>query len=130
MKGFVNFFVNFEEYDPDKIDAIMQIIKRENQEIWQLALKSDYPFMIQPTQNEASRIEKVDFDSPFPRFVSRNAIDINKLDSVSGLSVAPEGKDDDKKCEEKDEKCDKKIELKKVEPTKTEEVAEETEGDK
>lgn len=88
MKGFINLFVNFPDFDPDRIDAIVQIIKRDNQEVFALAAKTDYPIMLIPCQDEASRIEKVDFNAPFPRFISRNAIDVSKADVLSGASVA------------------------------------------
>lgn len=70
--GVITLFVNFQPGMKNvKPQEILEFIRNINKEPIQI-LNDDgrYDILIVPTTKEASRVEKVDYDSPFPRFVS------------------------------------------------------------
>jgi len=74
LKGVVVFFLN---YNPD-IEGVtfkeqIEMFKDLNSEfIKDIQEESNYLVSVVPTTKEACRVEKVDFDHPFPRFVPSN----------------------------------------------------------
>ncbi|CAE7860279.1 unnamed protein product [Symbiodinium microadriaticum] len=81
MNGVIMFYLN---YSPD-IEGVslrehVDIFKELNAEfIKQLESETYYRVVIVPTTNEASRVEKMDFDHPFPRFMP-NSVDIQETE--------------------------------------------------
>ena len=79
MKGVVVFFIN---HNPD-IEGVsfgdqIRLFKELNAEfIQKLEEESHYRVAIVPATKEACRVEKVDFEHPFPRFVPNN-VDIKE----------------------------------------------------
>ena len=53
---------------------------------------TQYRIAIVPTTKEACRIEKIDFDKPFPRFPPRNNIDSNRSSQSKEDGKQKEGK--------------------------------------
>lgn len=69
MKGFVTFYVN---YSPDfgaSPQEILDLWKTYNKETVEKLRAADYEVMFVVTTKEASRVEKIDLDAPFPRHV-------------------------------------------------------------
>ena len=83
FNGLINLFVNFHPEVKFDIDDVMKIIQSVNEEAFKCIIEDDqYQIMIVPTTKEASRVEKIDFDMPFPRFASEgksNVPDISKI---------------------------------------------------
>ena len=87
MKGIVVFYINFESFDLEKITPILKLIKSENQPIVDKVLEDGYSVMFVATQNEASRVEKIDFDMPFPRYIAPH-MDITKHEELVSNAIA------------------------------------------
>lgn len=74
MEGVIMFYLN---YNPD-IEGVtlreqVELFKELNAEfIKELEIETCYRVAIVPTTKEASRVEKMDFAHPFPRFVPNN----------------------------------------------------------
>lgn len=69
MKGFIVFFIN---YFPDlgqDIEQSIQIMRVINTEVIKKFNEYGYEVMFIGTTKEGTRVEKVDFDLPFPRYV-------------------------------------------------------------
>ena len=81
MNGVIMFFLN---YNPD-IDGVsirdqVELFKELNAGfIEELERETQYRVSIIPTTKEASRVEKLDFEHPFPRFVPNN-VDIRETE--------------------------------------------------
>jgi hypothetical protein len=69
-KGFIVFYINFFPEQGQNVDETITLIRNQNKALLdQLKADGEYDVMFVPTTKEASRVEKVDFDAPFPRFV-------------------------------------------------------------
>ena len=69
MKGFIVFYVN---YFPDlnqTAEEVLNLHKMHNKVVVEKVQESGYEVMFVATTKEACRVDKVDFDQPFPRFV-------------------------------------------------------------
>ena len=69
-KGFISIFLNF--HPEHKLDqkALLTMVRAVNDDsIQRIADDRQFDLVIVPTTKEASRIEKIDYDFPFPRFV-------------------------------------------------------------
>jgi|GEM_PF-6538785 hypothetical protein len=81
MKGIVTFYIN---YHPDLGQDLVQTIevfKQVNKDLFEaIQNESEYRVAVVPTTKEACRIEKVDFDKAFPRFVPRTHSDLEYLE--------------------------------------------------
>lgn len=78
-KGIIVFFLNYNSNIEgvsfkDQIDMFKEL---NSEFIKKIEEETNYRVSIVPTTKEASRIEKVDFDHPFPRFVPNN-VDIRE----------------------------------------------------
>lgn len=63
------------------LNQTIEVFKQVNKDLFDsIQNDSDYNVAIVPTTKEACRIEKIDFDKPFPRFVSRTHSDIELLE--------------------------------------------------
>jgi len=72
-KGFITLYVNFHPEFPLNPKEIISLIQKFNQEVLkQIAEDSRYQFMFVPTTKESSRVEKIDYNDPFPRFVPKS----------------------------------------------------------
>lgn len=70
MKGFIVFFVNFFPEQGQDVEATINVIRNQNKAIIdKITTETGYEVMFVPTTKEATRVEKVDFDKPFPRFM-------------------------------------------------------------
>jgi hypothetical protein len=81
FKGFMSLFVNFHPEVRLDVQETINLIKTLNAEsISKIVEDGQYQLIFVPTTKEASRIEKVDLESPFPRFISRN---VSKRDPIT-----------------------------------------------
>ena len=83
MKGFITLFVNFHpdvKLDPAEVLKLVQRINEESLE--KINTDGQYQIMIVPTTKEAARIEKVDYNMPFPR-LSPKAVSKTKTGIVT-----------------------------------------------
>jgi chlorite dismutase len=101
MKGIVAFYINFHpEYNQD-IQASIDIVLKANKEVMEKINKeSDYMVMLVPTTKEACRVEKIDFEKPFPRFLSRTHLDMESYEKKKAEK-------DKEKVEKRFDKVDK-----------------------
>lgn len=78
MKGLIVFYMNFvPEHGQNQMEQI-EIMMKINHDIFEkMRSAGDYYPTIVPCAKEACRVEKVDFDKPFPRYVSKTHVDID-----------------------------------------------------
>jgi hypothetical protein len=77
MKGIVTFFINIHPSEGQDIATTVELFKMANKELLERINKdSEYVLAIVPTVKEACRIEKVDFDKPFPRSIPMNSKEV------------------------------------------------------
>jgi len=69
MKGIITFYINVETAEEGKKLEFLSLMKQANTELIQKLEQHGYWVMVVPVEKESSRIEKVDFDLPFPRYV-------------------------------------------------------------
>jgi len=93
MKGILTFFVNFFPENGENAQETLQFIKEFNKDLIEQCTANDYGVMFVPTTKEASRLEKVDWDHPFPRYVAPH-IDLEENDRIMA-SMKKEHKDDE-----------------------------------
>jgi hypothetical protein len=55
--------------------------------------ESNYQIMIVPTTKEACRVEKIDFDKPFPRYIPKTHFDLFELDKKKAEREAAKEKE-------------------------------------
>lgn len=81
MKGIVTFYVNIHPSEGQDVAAIVEIFKTANKELIERVNKeSDYVVAVVPTSKEACRVEKIDFEKPFPRSIPMNNREIEVLE--------------------------------------------------
>ncbi len=81
MKGIITFYINFHPDLNQVAEECVEIFRQCNKDlIAKINEEGTYLVAVVPTTKEACRIEKMDFDKPFPRFVSKNHIDIAELE--------------------------------------------------
>jgi hypothetical protein len=69
-KGFIVFYINYFPEQGQNVDDTINLIRNQNKALLdKLKEDGEYDVMFVPTVKEASRVEKVDFGMPFPRFV-------------------------------------------------------------
>lgn len=93
MQGVITFYLNY-DIEKQKAQELINVFKQENKELLEELPKAGFFVAVVPTTNEATRVEKVDFEFPFPRFAPRKA-DIMSLSSATPII--------EKKDKEKDE---------------------------
>ena len=76
MKGIMTFYMNVEEVDDGKESEYLDLMKRTNADLIQKLEESGYGVMIVPVEKESSRVEKIDFNMPFPRYILPQSHDI------------------------------------------------------
>lgn len=81
MKGIMTFYMNVEEVEDGKESEYLDLMKRTNADLIHKLEESGYGVMIVPVEKESSRVEKVDFDMPFPRYILPH-VDIVEHDKI------------------------------------------------
>lgn len=103
--GLVNLFINFHPDSQFEVTEVLPLVQSINEDAFRIIVEDgQYHFMIIPTTKEASRVEKVDFDMPFPRFTPK--AETNSASIVNKLLRAIEGEEDKVKDDEDDEDFD------------------------
>lgn len=86
MKGYVIFYINFFPDLGQDMETIFKMIVSHNKEMLdKVREQGEYDIIFVPTTKEATRVEKIDFDRPFPRFKPQ-----------SNKSIVATGDDDEK----------------------------------
>jgi CO dehydrogenase/acetyl-CoA synthase gamma subunit (corrinoid Fe-S protein) len=86
MNGIIVFYINFHHDLNLDIQSTIDFVYRINQaNIERIHKDSGYQVMIVPTQKEACRVEKIDFDKPFPRYAKKSHIDFAEEDRRAAL---------------------------------------------
>lgn len=81
MKGIVVLYINFYPDHNQDITQIIKLIKETNKELFdKINDGMDYQVMLVPTTKEACRVEKIDFDKPFPRFLNKTHVDLVEVE--------------------------------------------------
>jgi len=66
-KGIITYFVNRQEFkNLEEQQALIDLFRRTNAELIEDAKKIGYHIMFVTTTSEASRVEKIDYNLPFP----------------------------------------------------------------
>lgn len=69
-KGILMFYINFVPDSGVTVEQTTDLFRSQNKELLEkLKAAGDYEVMFVPTVKEATRVEKVDFDQPYPRFI-------------------------------------------------------------
>lgn len=80
MKGILTFYLNFPDFKQD-IPTVIEIFRQCNKELFaEIESEIGYKICVVPASQESCRIEKIDFDKPYPRFVSKMHIDLAELE--------------------------------------------------
>lgn len=69
MRGFITFFVNYHSDLGQTPDEVLNLHKIHNKAVVEKVQDAGYEVMFVACTKEACRVEKVDFDQPFPRYV-------------------------------------------------------------
>lgn len=77
----MTFYMNVEGVDDGKELEYLDLMKTTNVNLIKKLEEEGYGVMIVPVEKESSRIEKVDFDLPFPRYVLPH-VDIVEHDKI------------------------------------------------
>lgn len=79
LKGIIVFYINFLTAEDQKdSDATLNMVRNQNKELHTKLAEAGYDMIFVPCVKEACRVEKVDFDQPYPRFIP-NYIDVTKV---------------------------------------------------
>lgn len=82
MKGLLVFYVNTRDGNVAQVQTQMDLFLKSNDTlIKRIQDEMGYQIMLVPTQNEACRIEKIEFDKPFPRYALPH-IDLAESDKM------------------------------------------------
>jgi hypothetical protein len=74
FSGFITLFINFQPEVKLNVQETIDLVKEINAESLSLINKDgSYTILIVPTTKEGSRVQKVDFDAPFPRFIPKTS---------------------------------------------------------
>lgn len=93
MLGIITFYLNFHSELEQDVKQTIDMFKLCNKELFdEIKESTQYRIAIVPTTKEACRIEKIDFDKPFPRFPPRNNIDSNRSSQSKEDGKQKEGK--------------------------------------
>ena len=69
MKGVIIFYVNFfPELEQNEVEVLTNM-QKFNAAVIERIEKEGYSAMFLATTKEATRVEKIDFEAPFPRYV-------------------------------------------------------------
>lgn len=80
FSGFITFFINFQPEVKLDVQETISFIKEMNAESLDLIAKDgSFTILIVPTTKEGSRVQKVDFNAPFPRFIAKTNTKKKKL---------------------------------------------------
>ena len=66
MKGIIVIYLNRDPMPMVEQEQLMQMLVKHHTEVLKNAKEEGYEMMFVPTEHEASRAEKIDFDKPFP----------------------------------------------------------------
>jgi len=70
-KGLIACYLNRDEFGEQDEEKLLQSMTVANDELVKLAVESGYAVIFIPTVDEGSRVEKIDFDKPFPLYRSK-----------------------------------------------------------
>lgn len=72
-KGILMFYINYVPDSGVTVETTIDLIRNQNKELLdKLKAEGNYEVCFVPTIKEATRIEKVDFAAPFPRFLANS----------------------------------------------------------
>lgn len=66
MQGLICCYINRKDYEGKQEEEVLQIAVQDNQALIDASSDSGWAVLFIPTTNEGTRIEKIDFDKPFP----------------------------------------------------------------
>ena len=106
LKGIISLFVNFHPEVKLNVSEVMTLIHNINADaLAKIVEDGQYQVLIVPTTKEASRAEKVDWESPFPRFVPKTT---GKKNVVPKKIVTVVTEDDDDDEDDENDEDDKR----------------------
>lgn len=70
MKGIITFYINYQPGLGQVAEQCIEVFRSCNKDlIEKIHNETGYHVAVIPTTNESCRLERMDFDKPFPRFV-------------------------------------------------------------
>lgn len=85
IQGVVIFFINLYPDLGQDVHVTMNLVKEMHQPLVDiLNQEGKYPPIFIPTHKEATRVEKIDYDAPFPRYMAKSH-DIMKIGLQDGI---------------------------------------------
>lgn len=76
MKGIIFIYINYQLENGQEGSQVAQMFKEINKELFDGIKEMEYNIVIVPCTKEACRVEKVDFDMPFPRYTAKTHHDL------------------------------------------------------
>jgi hypothetical protein len=84
MKGIIVFYINVHPEHNQDITQVISVFKEVNKEMFARIEKDmEYQTMIVPCTKESCRVEKIDFDMPYPRYSLKSHFDLAKSGTKS-----------------------------------------------
>lgn len=81
MKGIIVFYIDVHPECNQETQQVVDLMVRINQPVLdRIKADGDYQVIFVPTTKEACRVEKIDFDKPYPRFLPKTHGDIGEFD--------------------------------------------------
>ena len=88
MKGIITFYLNTHLGEGRSSTEEVELFIKVNQNLFEKNnLDGQYMIAVVPTTKEACRIEKIDFDKPFPRSIPINQKELDKDEDVEDKEI-------------------------------------------
>jgi len=82
MKGIIVFYINFHPEHNQDINQLINIVKEQNKDLFAAIAEMEYRFMLIPCTKEACRVEKIDLDKPYPRYLPKSHSDLAEVERL------------------------------------------------
>lgn len=76
LKGIIFIYINYQLENGQDGVQVSQMFKEINKNLFDGIKEMDYNIVVVPCTKEACRVEKVDFDKPFPRYTAKTHYDL------------------------------------------------------
>ncbi len=98
MKGIITLFINRNDFKEQATEqSLIAMFKETNKFLIESCIEAGYQIMFVTTTDEASRLEKIDFDKPYAHIINNSTSEI-----VEGILKYQDAKDAQRKLKEKE----------------------------
>jgi hypothetical protein len=79
FNGLIMFYINYRPEDGEDVKKRKELLWECNKEIFdKIQSETSYRIAVVPTTKESCRVEKMDFDKPYPRYLAKTHGDIGE----------------------------------------------------